>query len=234
MLNELELTGRVRTHVVQRDDLKAALHRDALDAYLAMKGDAALDGIDIEIVSSFRDFAAQQRIWDTKYRGERPLYDAQGNVRDHASLTPAELVDAIVCWSAVPGGSRHHWGSEIDVIDRAAVPPGYRVQLLPAEAQPGGVFHRLHQWLDEKMALYGFYRPYRTYRGGVFPETWHLSYAPVSTVAIDLLTLVIFEETVRASTILGREIVLQRIEAIYRTYVVNVDAPAFPARQAMA
>jgi len=234
MLNELELTGRARSHVVQRDDLKAALQRDALEPFLAMKAAAAREGIEIEIVSSFRDFAAQQRIWDTKYRGERPLYDSHGKVRDHAALDAAALVDAIVCWSAVPGGSRHHWGSEIDVIDRAAVPSGYRVRLLPSETQAGGVFHRLHQWLDENMALYGYYRPYRTSRGGVFPEPWHLSYAPVATAAASLLTLELFEQAVLASTILGRELVLQRIEAIYRTYVINVDAPAFPARQAAA
>jgi LAS superfamily LD-carboxypeptidase LdcB len=234
MLNELELTGRARTHVIQRDDLRAALHHDALDAWLAMSAAAAREGLELEIVSAFRDFGAQQRIWDTKYRGERPLYDAEGGVRDHAALTPAELVDAIVCWSAVPGGSRHHWGSEIDVIDRAAVPSGYRVRLLPSETQAGGVFHRLHQWLDENMALYGYYRPYRTSRGGVFPEPWHLSYAPVATAAASLLTLELFEQAVLASTILGRELVLQRIEAIYRTYVINVDAPAFPARQAAA
>ena len=84
------------------------------------------------------------------------------------------------------------------------------------------------------MALYGFFRPYRTYRGGVLPEPWHLSYAPVSTVAMDQLTLGVLEETVRGSTILGRDIVLGRIADIYRTYVVNVDAPSFPARQATA
>lgn len=234
MLNELELTGRARSHVAQRDDLKAALQHDTLEPFLAMKNAAARDGIEIEIASSFRDFAAQQRIWDMKYRGERPLYDERGNVREHATLSEAELVAAIVCWSAVPGGSRHHWGTEIDVIDRAAVPDGYRVRLLPAETGPGGIFHRLHQWLDENMARYGFFRPYRTYRGGVFPEPWHLSYAPVSTVATAQLTLRLFAETVRASGILGRKIVLQQIDAIYQRYVVNVDAPEFPGRQASA
>jgi hypothetical protein len=39
---------------------------------------------------------------------------------------------------------------------------------------------------------------------------------------------------VRSSSILGRDVVMQRIEAIYRNYVINVDAPAFPARQAAA
>src|SRR4051794_32787777 len=98
-LNKLELTGRARTHVVQRDDLSAAIHAAAIEPFLAMKADAARSGIDIAIVSSFRDFAAQQRIWNLKYRGERPLYDADGNARDHAALSEEELVDAILCWS---------------------------------------------------------------------------------------------------------------------------------------
>ena len=234
MLNELELTGRARTHVVQRDDVKAALERDVVEPFFAMKDAAARDGMAIEIVSGFRDFAAQQGIWDRKFRGERPLYDARGNVKEHAKLTGAELIEAIMCWSAVPGGSRHHWGSDVDVIDRAAVPEGYRVRLQPDEAQPGGVFHRLHQWLDENMARYGFFRPYRTYRGGVYPEPWHLSYAPVSTVALQLLTAELFDTAVRASEILGKDLVLARSAAIYRRYVANVDAPEFPGRQATA
>jgi LAS superfamily LD-carboxypeptidase LdcB len=231
MLNELELTGRARTHVVRRADLKAALERNVVEPLLAMKDAAARDGIAIEIVSAFRDFESQQGIWDRKYRGQRPLYDANGNVKEHAKLSAADLIESIMCWSAVPGGSRHHWGSEIDVIDRAAVPEGYRVRLLPAETQPGGVFHRLHQWLDENMARYGFFRPYRTFRGGVYPEPWHLSYAPVSTVALQLLTAELFEQTVRASDILGKELVLERSSGIYRQYVANVDAPEFPGRQ---
>src|SRR3972149_643199 len=108
MLNDLELTGRARTHVVQRDDLKAALQHNIVEPFLAMKDAAARDGIAIEIVSAFRDFEAQQRIWDRKYRGERPLHDAHGNVTEHAKLSGAALIDAIMCWSAVPGGSRPH------------------------------------------------------------------------------------------------------------------------------
>jgi LAS superfamily LD-carboxypeptidase LdcB len=227
MLDELELTGRARTHVVQRDDLGAALHRAALDPFLALRDHAARDGIDLAAVSAFRDFRAQQRIWDMKFRGERPLYDAHGSPRDRAGMSESELVDAIACWSAVPGASRHHWGSDIDVIDRAAVPPGYRVRLLPEEAAAGGVFHRLHRWLDEHMARYGFFRPYREYRGGVFPEPWHLSYAPVAVPALRLLTPEILERAVRDSDMLGRECVLARIARLHRDYVANVDAPPF-------
>jgi LAS superfamily LD-carboxypeptidase LdcB len=224
-LDSLELTGRARTHVVQRDDLKAALHPAALNAFLAMKDEAARDGFDIAITSAFRDFEAQQRIWNLKFRGERPLFDPEGRARDHASLAPGELIEAILCWSALPGASRHHWGSEVDLIDRAAVPTGYRVQLVPSEAAEGGMFHPLHCWLDAHMARFGFFRPYASFRGGVLPEAWHLSYAPVSVPALDALTCELLEEAVRSSDMLGRDLLLPRIDEIYARYVINIDAP---------
>jgi LAS superfamily LD-carboxypeptidase LdcB len=234
MLNDLELTGRARTHVVQRDDLRAALLADALEPFLDMKADAARFGIGIAITSAFRDFAAQQRIWDMKFRGERPLYDAAGQSRDHAALAPEALVDAIMCWSAVPGASRHHWGTELDLIDLAAMPEDYRVRLVPAETEPGGYFHGLRCWLDENMARYGFYRPYSTFRGGVLPEPWHVSYAPASTVALAQLTPALLFEAISESDMLGKDIVLQKLAEIHERYVANVDQPAAGASSAAA
>lgn len=225
MLNELELTGRARTHVVQRDELRAAIHTAALEPFLDMKADAAREGIDIAITSAFRDFAAQQRIWDLKFRGERVLYARDGQPLDHASLAGAELIDAILCWSALPGASRHHWGSEFDLVDAAAKPEGYRVQLVRAEAEPGGVFHALHCWLDRNLARYGFFRPYRTPRGGVSPEPWHLSYEAVAGPALDALTPELVANAIATSDMLGKEQVLDRLETIYSRFVANVDAP---------
>ena len=224
MLNELELTGRATTHVVQRDDLRAAIHRDVLEPFLAVKAAAANAGIDLEIASGFRDFGAQLRIWNMKYRGERPLYDVTGNVRDHASLTTSERIDGILCWSALPGASRHHWGSDIDVIDRAAMPENYRYRLVPEEYATGGVFDALNSWLAGNIARFGFYRPYAEYRGGVNPEPWHLSFAPIATPALQLLTPELIAAIVRDSELLGKDEVLARLPAIYRTYVVNISA----------
>jgi LAS superfamily LD-carboxypeptidase LdcB len=225
MLNDLELTGRARTHVVQRDDLNAALHPDALEAFLAMKAHAAGEGIDIAITSAFRDFEAQQRIWNLKWGGQRTLYDAGGHPREHATLNSDELLDAILCWSALPGASRHHWGSELDVVDRAAMPAGYRVQLLPSEVSPGGIFHPLHCWLDAHMSRYGFFRPYRTFRGGVHPEAWHLSYAPVAIPALRALTPELVTGAVSSSEMLGKENVLERLAELHARYVANIDPP---------
>ena len=225
MLNELELTGRARTHVVQRDDLGAAMHPQVVEPFLAMKADAARAGIEIAITSGFRDFFAQERIWNMKWRGERPLYDTAGRVREHAALAPRELIEAILCWSALPGASRHHWGTELDVVDRAAVAADYRVQLVPSEAAPGGPFHRLHCWLDEHMSRYGFFRPYRTFRGGVLPEAWHLSFAPVAEPALAGLTPNLLRESIATSGMLGKELVLEQIPELHARYVVNVDKP---------
>jgi hypothetical protein len=59
----------------------------------------------------------------------------------------------------------------------------YQLQLSIQEVAVGGVFDPLHCWLDARMASgesHGFYRPYGKDRGGVAPERWHLSYAPLS------------------------------------------------------
>jgi len=225
MLNEFELTGRARTHVVQRDDLGAALHPAVLEPFLALREAAAREGIELAICSGFRDFEAQCRIWNLKYRGERPCYDARGNIRETATLGAIDLIDAILGWSALPGASRHHWGCDIDVIDRAALPPDYRVRLLPDEVEPGGVFHRLHLWLDENGARFGFFRPYREYRGGVYPEPWHLSYAAVAVPAMALLSEELVAAAIRTGDVLGTEAVLQRLPEIFRSHVVNVADP---------
>ena len=225
MLNGFELTGRATTHVVQRDDLKAALHRDALAPFLELKAAAAKAGIELAIASAFRDFGAQLRIWNMKYRGERPLYDDAGNVRDHASLDPGELVSAILCWSALPGASRHHWGTDIDVIDRAAMPEGYRYRLVPDEYAAGGVFERLDNWLADNIAHFDFFQPYAEYRGGVQREPWHLSYLPVAGPALRSLTPDLIAAALSASEILGKDEVLARLADIYRTYVVNIVPP---------
>lgn len=224
-MNELELTGRARTHVVDLHEPRCTLHREALPAFLELRRAAAAEGIDLHPVSSFRDFAAQLGIWNEKFAGQRALFDREGRELDAAALTPAELVDAILCWSAVPGASRHHWGTEIDVIDRAAVPEGARVRLLPQEYL-SGAFVRLEQWMRDNLERFGFYRPYATDRGGVAPEPWHISYAPVSVPALAQLTPQVLEGALGDAALSGKEIVLARVADIHARYVASVDVPS--------
>jgi LAS superfamily LD-carboxypeptidase LdcB len=224
-MNELELTGRARTHVVELLQPRCVLHYEAAASFLAMRDAAADDGIDLAARSGFRDFDTQMLIWNRKWAGEKPLYDRNNQLIERSSLADSEAVDAILCWSAIPGGSRHHWGSDIDVIDAATVPEGHTVQLVPAEYASDGIFARLSAWLDANMSRFGFFRPYRMDRGGVSPEPWHLSYAPVSVPALESLSLSMLRQVIDASPIAGKPHVLARLPEIYTRFMLTIDGP---------
>ena len=220
-----QLTGRTRDHLRELADPPCALHIDAVAPFLAMRAAAAADGIDLTAFSSFRDFDRQLGIWNGKFRGERPMQDRAGRPLDPLSLPPADRVTAILWWSALPGGSRHHWGTDIDVVDPRAMPPGYKLQVVPAEYHAGGPFHRLTTWLDAHMHAFGFFRPYTVDRGGVLPEPWHLSYAPVAKRAQATFSAEQLRTVLTDSAIEGKEEVLAALDRNYATYVENVDAP---------
>lgn len=221
----ITLTGRTRAHIIDEPTLQCALHRDVVAPLLAMRAAAAAAGIGLAVVSAFRDFDRQLAIWNGKFLGARPMNGADGQPLDVRSLDPEERIAAILRWSALPGASRHHWGTDFDVIDARAMPAGYRPQLESHEYAAGGVFANLTTWLDANMTRFGFFRPYRMARGGVQPEAWHLSYAPLAQAALGHFTPGVLRAALRESDIEGREIVLDQIDALYARYVADIDRP---------
>ena len=224
-MNQLELTGRARSHIRQFESPRFAVQDEVADAFFEMKRLAEVEGISLYPVSAFRDFDAQLRIWNLKYSGQRPLYSIDGRELNFEEMLPAEVIKHILNWTALPGGSRHHWGSDIDVIDSAALPENYQVKLLPEETKQGGVFYKLHCWLDDNMEQFGFFRPYAHYQNGIHPERWHISYGPVSRPAMTALTQELLEETIVDSQISGLEIVLSMLPEIYQNYIMNITQP---------
>jgi LAS superfamily LD-carboxypeptidase LdcB len=224
-LNSLQVTGRSASHVRELADPRCVLHMRAAQALLALRNEARLAGIDLYVVSAFRDFNHQLAIWSAKFTGRRPLLDASGAEIKAAELYESALIDMILTWSALPGASRHHWGSEIDVIDAAALEPGARARLVPEEFAPGGRFERLNGWLDSNMGRFGFFRPYATFKGGVQPEPWHLSCAEVSTPALRVLSVDVLREAIEEADMPGQQTVLARLPELYERYVLAVDAP---------
>lgn len=236
-LNEFELTGRAQTHVrqfaPQRGQAAAGLpvtprfaaQSQVAADFLAMRAAALADGIDMLPCASFRPLAGQLRIWNRKFSGEATLRDIHGVPREFSALSAEEVVWAILGWSGLPGATRRHWGTDIDVFDRAAQPPGYKVKLLPEEVAPGGVYVKLHAWLDDNLPRFGFFRPYRTYRGGMYPEPWHLSHIASAQSAQAVFTIDMVANALRDADMPGRELVLDLLPAIFRQHVLNVDAP---------
>jgi len=227
-LSPRELTGRARTHVVLMSEFDCELHPLAAAALRALRAAAAHDGIDLQAVSGFRDFGRQLAIWNGKYRGQRALLDAASRPLRAADLDEAQRVAAILVWTALPGASRHHWGSDCDVIDHAALERGTTVQLLAADFAPGGRYARLSRWLGAHAHEYGFFLPYDRDRGGVQPEPWHLSYAPVAGPALAALDAQLLQQALVGAELDGRMSVEARLPELYDRYVAAV-APVPPA-----
>jgi LAS superfamily LD-carboxypeptidase LdcB len=157
------------------------------------------------------------------------VLDDDGVPLDIATLSERDLAFAILRWSALPGASRHHWGTDVDVYDAAARPDGYEVALVPREVDPGGMFAPLHAWLDERIAVdgaFGFFRPYDRDRGGVAPERWHLSHAPTATRYERLLTPALLRATVAPADLRLKGVVLAHLEEIVERFVANTNRAA--------
>ncbi|MDH3796604.1 MAG: M15 family metallopeptidase, partial [Flavobacteriaceae bacterium] len=106
----LELMGKVDIQLFGED---INLREEAYHAFLDMRDAARKDGIEIKIVSSFRNFDRQKAIFERKY--ER--FTEEG-------LEPLAAIDKIIEYSTIPGTSRHHWGTDIDIIDGNAPAEG--------------------------------------------------------------------------------------------------------------
>jgi LAS superfamily LD-carboxypeptidase LdcB len=220
-----ELTGRSRRHIVDLKDPPCAVHAHVAAPFASLRRAAAGAGFDLVPLSSFRDFARQLSIWNAKWNGAATLNDAQGRPLEAARLSSSERLRAILHWSAVPGASRHHWGTDLDLIDRRALAPGYKVRLTPDEFAPGGPFAPLAAWLDEHAARFGFFRPYRGTFSGVEPEPWHYSFAPVAEPARRALNPQLLRAALAAAPLAGKEFLLDRIEEIHARYAASIDWP---------
>ncbi len=202
------------------------LRSEVVSAFAELKRDAAQAGFELAIASSFRSFARQSQIFNGKASGQRPVHDDRGQPVAMADLDPEQQLHAILRYSALPGASRHHWGTDLDVYDAAAVAADYQVQLTPEEVADDGVFGALHRWLDGRIAAgesHGFYRPYAEDRGGVAPERWHLSYAPL---ALDCekrwnqaLLLACWDRELGAEGLLLRETIERHLPELVARYV---------------
>ncbi|SNY50677.1 LD-carboxypeptidase LdcB, LAS superfamily [Arsukibacterium tuosuense] len=215
------LTGRSQSHLTELAD-GHLIHRQMCSAWLKLQQAAALDGMEIKIVSAFRSFQRQATIWQAKCDGLRPVYNLAQQQVDITALTGLAKLDAILLYSALPGASRHHWGTELDVYDASAVAENYQPQLLQTEYQDTGPFTKLNQWLRTEASKFGFFRPYNQYQGGVAAEPWHLSYAPLANPYLQALTLDTLKCCLQQHPVAEQQCVLANLAQLYQTYVINI------------
>jgi LAS superfamily LD-carboxypeptidase LdcB len=221
------LLGKTTDHLVPLEGTKFLLNKQMIKDFLRLQRAAEEAGFKLEVASAYRSYERQLMIWNAKARGERSLLDIQGQELEFSVLSPEEIMFAILRWSALPGSSRHHWGTDFDVYD-ANTQSLEEVKLIPAETEAGGPAAGLHDWLDSQITqndAFNFYRPYKKDRGGVSPERWHLSYYPLSNRFMGLYTSGIFKKNLEDSDILLKSELLDHAEEIYHRFFLNVDLP---------
>ena len=163
----IELMGKSDIQLYGKD---INLRKEAHDAFLEMKKAAYLDGIDLKIVSSYRNFQRQELIFERKFL----------RYTEDDRMEPLAAINKIIEYSTIPGTSRHHWGTDIDIVD------GYRKVdgdfLVPEKFEGEGPYVDFKKWMDENSKTYDYHLVYTNEpkRRGFKYEPWHYSYAPLS------------------------------------------------------
>ena len=146
------------------------LRREAYEAFKAMEAAAKAAGLELVIRSATRNFNYQKGIWERKWTGQRRLSSGKNAAEAYPGAEERAL--AILKYSAMPGTSRHHWGTDIDLnaFNNAYFESGKGLAI--------------YQWLSEHAIEYGFCQPY-TAKGEARPngyneEKWHWSYLPIA------------------------------------------------------
>jgi len=213
--SQAQLLGQDEGHLVCLPDGQHLTSATAA-AFLSMQQAARQEGLELAIASGYRSFERQLLIWNGKFRGERPLLDADSQPLDPGRMNDQQKVDAILRWSALPGASRHHWGTDLDLYAPNLLPAGQRLRLETWEYGDGGYFEALTAWLDAHMADFGFYRPYTGTGQGVGNEPWHLSFAPESHQAERLLRLDSLTACLQTAEIEGKACILAQLPTLWR------------------
>lgn len=147
----------------------AYLHKESYAAFVRMYEAAQKDGINFTILSATRNFNRQKEIWEGKWKGSIKVggKDLSVTVPD-----PVERARTILLYSSMPGTSRHHWGTDMDI------------NSLDNHYFDSGKGKAEYEWLVAHAHEYGFCQPY-TAKGverpnGYEEERWHWSYMPLA------------------------------------------------------
>ena len=162
------------------------LRKDTYTAFQAMHAAAAKEGVKLEIISATRNFDRQKSIWEAKWNGQRLL---EGREKaPEAYPIPKDRALAILRWSSMPGTSRHHWGTDMDIN-----------QLTNSYYEKGEGL-KVYEWLTAHAHEFGFCQPYSP-KGtdrpdGYNEEKWHWSYLPIARQLTDLASTVLRDEQI--------------------------------------
>ena len=175
------------------------LRKSAFEAFKRMHEAARKDGVKLVIRSATRNFDYQKRIWERKWRAQKKSRSAIDKAKN------------ILTVSSMPGSSRHHWGTEIDI-------NAFRNDWFTHDQ---GL--KLFRWMNKNAAKYGYHRPYTKKDSqrptGYNEERWHWSYTPLSIPMLRDASLIIKDEKITG--FLGSNTAVEI--GVVNNYILGVD-----------
>ncbi|MEZ4859503.1 MAG: M15 family metallopeptidase [Flavobacteriaceae bacterium] len=188
------------------DSYLTKMHKETAIALQKMKVEAAKANIKIEVVSAYRSFQRQKEIFEGKYS----QYTSEG-------LSPMQAIEKIIEYSTIPGTSRHHWGTDLDLIDGHAKRP--ENVLVASHFHGTGAFCKMKEWMNQHAESFGFYEVYTDVptRKGFKYEPWHFSYAPISIPMLEAYKKLNIKEILSEEKVKGSEHFTNAFIEKYRT-----------------
>ncbi|MEH0153793.1 M15 family metallopeptidase [Limibacter armeniacum] len=161
------LTGQKSPKLYSKD---IPLRYEAGKAFADMRKAALKDRMKLHILSGFRSFNRQRTIWNNKY----VQYTKKG-------MSPTLAIEEIIKFSTIPGTSRHHWGTDIDIID--VYKPMPKSPLETKYFHDPKHYDNMRKWMEKYGPDFGFYMSYTDdlVRKGFSYEPWHYSYEPIAS-----------------------------------------------------
>lgn len=156
------------------------LRTEALQAFKSLNQAAIDEGLEIKILSGTRSFTYQQSIWERKWAKPRYMgWDDFDKALD------------ILTYSSMPGTSRHHWGTDIDLnaFENAYFESGEGLEV--------------YEFLNRCAGTFGFQQVYGSKeipnlpRSGYEEEKWHWSYTPISIPMLNAYNAFISTEDIQ-------------------------------------
>lgn len=180
-----------REYCLYRDEY---LLEEAYFSYVEMYKAAEKEGLYLKIISAFRSFDTQKWLWERKFSSQ--------SIQENDVLK-------VLKYSSMPGTSRHHWGTDIDLC--SLDPQWY-------EHNPQG--KKIYNWLQKHANNFGFYQPYTANRKeGYNEEKWHWSYKKIS-----IKYLYEYKKNIKPKNIIGfrGDYFCEKLNIIEK-YVFSVD-----------
>ena len=171
------------------------------------------DGIEIKVVSAYRSYDRQKSIWNSKF----VRFEKQG-------FKNLAIIDQIIKYSTIPGTSRHHWGTDIDIIDGSKPEEGD--VLVTKKFHGNGPYCSLREWMEANGHKFGFLRPYTQDpgRSGFLYEPWHYSYAKIAKAMLNTYLKLNITSLIKDSDLLGSHLLdSEFINAYVNTHVLGID-----------